>query len=310
MKIIIFLFLLISTFSFSQDYRLLPDSCTYCFYLKSFQGTGLWENAHYGLNPNSDTLIQGTNYMKLFDPYTSSYARPFAIRQDGNQMKGLVNDSISEFLIMDFDTPVGDTIINLYSEGYFYNAVVMVKDSVLVNGGVYHHFVQLEGFEYFENGQWNAHIWPLTWNERGLCSMNPTPLNLGGVFFNVPTEFYSISVSYGYPQFCTTDPKYNAPLDVYCENCNPQINSIETIINTIARISPNPAKEIVQIDLLIEFANNSEISLLDSKGNVILTQITQNSENKINLSDISPGIYMVHIITENGQNSAQKLIIL
>lgn len=158
--------------------------------------------------------------------------QPFAFRQAGNKLYGIVHDSISEFLIMDFGANVDDTIHDLYSEGIYYDARVTNKDSVLVNGGVYHHYMNLEGIRYrFANnpGGWQQAYWLLTWNERGLCGYNFTqfdPELLGGVLYNIPFNFYVISVSYSAPEYCTTDTLYNIPPNVSCENCIPQTNSI------------------------------------------------------------------------------------
>ena len=123
LKTILLIFL---TLKFSQGnaqtVQLVPDSCTFCLFLVSTGGTG-WYQGGYGISPSEDTLVLGNNYMRVSSGFDSS--QPFAIRQVGNKLMGVVADSLSEYLLMDFDANTTDTIHNLYSEGFFYDAVVL-----------------------------------------------------------------------------------------------------------------------------------------------------------------------------------------
>lgn len=297
-----FTFLFYSTVIFGQSYQLLPDSCTFCLF-KTSTGGSSWYDNQYGINPNQDTLFLGNTYMKITELGISN-SQPFAFRQSGNQLKGIVHDSINEFLIMDFNAEVGDTIYNLYSEGFYYHAKVVQKDSVLVNGGIYHKFMNLEGIEFFDSGWWQEYTWPITWNERALCGWNINEFDgehLGGLLFNIPSNFYSISILYAFPSFCTTDTHYTNPVGITCENCIPQTNSIYEIEQINFELFPNPTNE----KLKISFTNvdKREISILNSFGQLILHTSTELSAIELITNELSTGIYFINVKTENSTST-------
>lgn len=206
--------------AFGQSYQLAPDSCTFCFYGGAISANSSYNNT-YGIHPSSDTVLFGNTYMLLSG--LDTILQPFAIRQTGNKLYGIVQDSTNEVLIMDFDAVVGDTIFNLYSEGYRYNAIVYMKDSFLVNNGIYHHYMRLGGYQILINGNWVSNNWDIKWNERGLCLPDITGFDweYGGVFYNIPYHEFVTHVPYIAPSYCTTDPTYDNQYGNTCINCQP-----------------------------------------------------------------------------------------
>lgn len=294
-KLLIILFLIGSFEVTCQTYKLLPDSCTFCLFLSSTGGNS-WVSSNFGLDPNNDTIVAGNSYMMLNDIGNQS-DRPFAFRQLGNRVYGVVQDSVNEFLILDFDAVVGDTIYNLYSEGFYYDAVVDEKDSILVNNSVFHHFVQLEGIRVNLQGTWFNYSWSITWNERALCGYNYTggwaDENLGGLLHNIPSTLYSISIPYAAPAYCTTDPLYNIPSNVNCTNCLPQTNSITEITNREVTFSPNP----VQANIHLELGVNDfySVEIFDSKGILVHSNSECSGMSTIDVSNLFKGVYYISI---------------
>lgn len=304
-KLLLFTFLFYSIISFAQTYQLLPDTCTFCLF-KSSTGGDSWNDNHYSILPDQDTLFLGNTYMKVSNSFMG--VQPFAFRQSGNQIKGIVHDSINEFLIMDFNSAVGDTIYNLYSEGFYYHAKVVSKDSVLVNGGVYHKFMNLEGVKIFNSGWWQDYTWPITWNERALCGWNINEFdgeNLGGLLYNIPSMFYSISILYAFPSFCATDTLYTNPIGISCENCIPQTNSLSVLEQINFDLFPNPTNE--KLKITFTNINKREVSILNSFGKIILHTSTELSEIELNTKELSNGIYFISVKTENS-NSTKRFI--
>jgi hypothetical protein len=248
----------------------------------------------------------GNTYIKITGMGFS--LQPFAVRQHGNKLKGIVHDSINEFLLMDFDANVGDTIHNLYSEGLYYHAKVLAKDSVMLNSGVYHKFMNLEGIKILYNGSWGDYNWSITWNEKALCGWNLLNFdgeNLGGVIFNIPSSFYVISIPYAYAGYCTTDTLYVNPIGFTCENCFPETNSIDEneLINFQA--FPNPTSD----KLNITFSNEGyrEISILNTFGQSMMSISIELSEIELITEELSSGIYIINVKTENS-NSTKRFI--
>lgn len=290
---LLFFFIAYTTSSFGQSYQLLPDSCTFCLF-KSSTGGNSWIDNQYGIHPNQDTLFLGNTYMKLTQPGPDA-GQPFAFRQSGNQLKGIVHDSLHEFLIMDFDAAVGDTIYNLYSEGFYYHAKVVAIDSVLVNGGIYHTFMNLEGFKIFYNGWWQDYSWSITWNERALCQWD------GGILYNVPSEFVSISISYAYLSFCTTDTLYTNPIGITCDNCIPQTNSLNDVEQLNFELFPNPTNAELHIET--EFII-SKIEIFNIQGELVKTGETKN----ISIDELPNGLYFVNVIFNGNKVAIKKVV--
>jgi hypothetical protein len=267
-------------------------------YLASTGGNS-WNNGDYGITPGNDTLALGNTYTKIIGGQGYFPGQPFAFRQVGNQLYGVVADSTSEFLIMDFDANVNDTIYNLYSEGFFYDAKVLAKDSVQVNGGIYHHFMQLEGIRINEQGIWSSYTWELTWNERALCGFNNTGWgeHYGGYWFNIPFNLYVISIPYAAPEYCTTDTLYNTPPNVSCINCVPETNSLEELHNSALNVIPNPATDI--ITLTTDALETCFVEIYDAKGTRHYKGYIHSGIHNIDVSQLEDGIYLVSMITKD-----------
>lgn len=294
MKIISIVFFLLALNSAkAQNYQLLPDSCTFCFYLSSTGGNS-WNNDYYSLDPMSDTLFSGNTYLNLgIQPNHI----PFAFRQDGDKLNGIIHDSISEYLIMDFEANIDDTIHNLFSEGFFYDAKVLSKDSVIMNNGDYHHFMTLEGVRILDQNTWIDASWSITWNERGLCAANMGwgGAALGGFYYNVPHYFYSISAIYYQPAFCTTDPLYTNSPFVNCDNCTPSTNSISELDDNHFQIYPNPVHDL--LSLQSNYLNFDSIEIIDLAGTTVLK--AKILSQGIDISSLNNGTYLVRLSSES-----------
>lgn len=276
-----------------QTVRLLPDSCTFCMFLSSTGGNSYDQN-WYQINPERDTSIQATSYLQIASPFSD--IQPIAIRQEGNRVVGIVSGQTSEVLILDFETSVGDTIHNLYSEGHFYDAVVLSNDSIALPSGSYHHFRQLRATRIFHLNEWQDANWGITWNEKSLCGWNIGAENLdqlGGILFNIPSYYYVISIPYAYPTFCTTDTLYTNSEDVSCVDCVVQTNSTTDLWKEKIHLFPNPADDAVRIRFPSAQLRSFAILGLDGKH----VHSFQSSEQLIDvdLRFLPPGYYFVQI---------------
>lgn len=282
----------------AQIVKLVPDSCTFCLFLVSDGGTG-WYGGGYGILPDEDTLVLGNSYMRV----NSGFDQPFAIRQTGNKLMGVVADSLSEYLLMDFDANVTDTIHHLYSEGFFYDAVVIGKDSIAVNNGIYHHFMELNGIGVYTSSGFISDSWIFVWNERGLCASNGWDgWDLGGVLYNIPINYYSISAIYAFPDYCTTDPLYNNPATVTCDNCYPETNGLEDYYTAKLKIYPNPVSS--EITILLEDALIQRASIYNACGIKVKEQIIHSNETNIPIQELQEGYYFLKLDTDKGPFSS------
>jgi hypothetical protein len=307
MKTLLLSFVLAISFNSSaQTYDLLPDSCTFC----SFQytdGLGNFLLAAYSIDPDQTSFVNSETYIDFNAP-NNGY-QPIGYRQSGNQLIGLIGVALTEVLIMDFDANVGDTIYNLFSEGTTYNAVVTSKDSSLLIGGDYHHFMHLEGFEYY-NSMGNlsiGQVWPIEWNERMLCGQSGT----GGIIYNMFDYWYQgISGVYYFPQWCTSDPRYNNPVVVSCQNCQliREDAGIEETTYGI-KVFPNPASSELNIDLNNAGFTSANIKLTNLLGEVVVNTQLQSNINSIGIEHLTSGVYFISIETITEVILQEKIVI-
>lgn len=197
---------------FAQQYKLLPDSCTFCNYKWSFDGSPNLGDRSYKIDPTMTLNFGGNNYISVQD------ASLLGVRQVGNKVYGFFNEFTEEKLVMDFDVNINDTIRSLYSDGAFYDAIVVNKDSIQVKPNIYHRWIELRGDTIYDDFlDYYAGDWSIYWHEKGLCS------GYGGFIYNLPVNNFSISPQYVQPRNCTSDtlvPYYalsNSSLN--CELC-------------------------------------------------------------------------------------------
>lgn len=309
MKPLLLTFLLfISGLTYSQEYQLSPDSCTFCFFNYS-QGTSSWEDNFYVLDPFDDTLISGITYNKIYDQWGMIGPwNQIGYREVNNKLYIIYQDDPTEYLAMDFNASVGDTIYNLNSEGIFYNTRVVNKDSIAVNAD-FHHFMILEGILYYNSSsdEWIEDHWEIKWEERGLCNY------YGGVLFNVPFGYYNISATYYNPIPCTTDPRYDISPNVSCENCIPQREdaSILEYDEQSFSIHPNPLESSNNLTITLKEIGGMDHSIVlkDQTGKIIYRSKLKNNKLQIPFQ-LKQGIYFISVGDDYNRITTQKLIVL
>lgn len=94
-----------------------------------------------------------------------------------------------------------------------------------------------------------------------------------------------------------------APISMYRWDSNFILSPTDDLVslNTPLSISPNPAKDMIQIDLLNETDNIRWLTLTNSLGQRVLQATGQNKQ--INIAHLPMGIYLVNVKTEKGDFS-------
>ena len=81
---------------------------------------------------------------------------------------------------------------------------------------------------------------------------------------------------------------------------------LENLPNISAYISPNPAKDFVNIKS--STSKQSKITLLDVLGNVVLKE-NMSSSKRLNISELKNGIYFLNIYSKNFKSTTKKLVV-
>lgn len=93
------------------------------------------------------------------------------------------------------------------------------------------------------------------------------------------------------------------------EDVFPRSKTIENAEKNNVKVYPNPFKNSFTLDLGSDFKKGEEynVAIFDINGIKILNKNIYKKTTFINLSDIDEGIYLVHIITENGTLITKKI---
>lgn len=122
--------------------------------------------------------------------------------------------------------------------------------------------------------------------------------------YYVPAQVAGISVV----EYCFYDE--NNPSDETCVTVTYEISSA-TAVNDIDRISqfyPNPANENIYFEYCLDKSAN--LVIMDILGNQIKqVQILDAGKQKVNISDLSKGIYFGSIISDDKIKTTQKIIV-
>lgn len=287
----------------AQNYKLMPDTCTLCFYFWGQSGSTLSQD-DYKIDPTQDTLIDGNSYVKIIG--AKDY-QPAFIRQIGNKLYGRQNDSLVDRLIMDFDVSVGDTIFNLFSEGYFYDAAVELKDSFMLNDGSYNTFMELTVTNVY-GSSWSG--WTIAWSEGGLCGgfHYPYPL-LGGILYNIHEGlFQGLEVAYYSPTYCTTDPNYTMNNGSTCSYCTGISGYSSLIENETAShtVHPNPASDQITVEFKTQLQR--QITIVNSIGQELESHKVYGNVATLSISHLETGYYLLSILEENKITKTRLII--
>jgi hypothetical protein len=85
--------------------------------------------------------------------------------------------------------------------------------------------------------------------------------------------------------------------------------SIYHISNGSVLIYPNPAPQQLPVTLITNKAGRVNIEVFDAAGRLVRRQLLAELVNKITLSGLTKGLYLVHIIEDDGTRSTQKLVV-
>lgn len=96
----------------------------------------------------------------------------------------------------------------------------------------------------------------------------------------------------------------------YVDNINVKTltNSINELENTIAfDIYPNPSDDMVNVTLEMKNGEHATIQIINSLGQIVLSNVIKNSHSSFNIAHLPTGVYYVKL--QNDKGSAIKKVI-
>jgi hypothetical protein len=237
---------------------------------------------------DGDTIINSETYKMLkYHPFvqidpapsqffvdtTTTLSLPYFFRDDSINRKVYIldfNSGPTEQLMYDFTLIPGDTLNSLYHDHQILT-VNSVSNVSLLNGGTRVQLNLSNGFNYIEG--------------------------IGGS----QGFFYQLLMGLGwwYEENCVTENGVH----IYGSQCFTILSSGKIIPEEILSVYPNPATDFLHIERQAE--SEEDFILYDINGRVVLEQKLFSENEKIDLSEIKPGIYFY----KTGNSKSAKLAV-
>lgn len=281
--------------TYSQNYHPFPDSNAiwneYSIHVEYPQNVAY--KIRYGII--GDTVINSKTFSKVYRLINDTClninnAVYFgAIREEDKQIFTITTyHGEQEILLYDFSKEIGDTIYSNSPEGYMaYPVIVSNIDTVELFDGSNRRRYWLEGvyFSYLEE----------CWIE-GFGSIH----GMFSPIFELLTNYYEPHLS------CFKQDDYTVYLNNFsCDKC---FCSLGTSINDInefqIQIYPNPFSDQINIESKNEY---SEIRIYNSNGKIIQKFNRSTYPTKIDLGELSEGLYFIQLIGKDF-NYTEKLL--
>lgn len=220
------------------------------------------------------------------------------VRQNtaAKKIYGIKNGTSTEKLLYDFSLNINDTLsVNSFDFSFGNNnkVKVLAKDSVLINSQ-YRKRIKLDGYTVPFNG-------PEYWTEGvgsnyGIFNGGVSGLWITDVCFPTLLCYKQNSVlAYKNPSCITC-------FDIICTDVG--VNEIQN--NNTQNVYPNPAKDILNIDIsALSLPVQSKIKMTDPLGRIVLeTEIAK----QINIKELKPGIYFLQVYHKEKLIAIEKII--
>jgi hypothetical protein len=252
-------------------------------------------HANYSIIISGDTIINNTQYKKLYIPavdlnMSGTCNEPNggykgAIRQDTTNRKVYIIPpvSVSEVLLYDFSMQVGDTLKGYLTQWFFSPDTVQAIDSILIGNSYRKRWVINYCYDFYLI-EGIGSTYGLTEQSPG-CILDCCP----GIYLTCFKQDNQIL----YPDTATT-----------CEIITVSVDEKENMEHGIT-IFPNPASDVLNISFNVEKPGDVALLLYNLLGQetiFLLSEKVNIGENNINVSvaDMPDGIYFLKLlINEN-----------
>lgn len=281
------LLVIVCTIIFAQNYYPFPSSNTiWNNHLYVSSGATMDISSITRLGIFGDTIFNELNYHKLYlienDTIINLNKMTYyaAIRENNNQVFVKLIENNYEILVYDFGLDIGDTIISNATSGYLANNtnVILNIDSVQVNDNSYRKRFKISNNEY--------------WIE-GIGS-------IGGLLFPI-TDVNSVYLNYWPILACLKQNNEAVYLYYQTDVCFiQQATKIEyNETQSKLKIYPNPTINTIMIES--ELAPSLlTVKVFNSYGDLKKTETFNSFPIKINMSNLSSGIYLIQVTTGEG----------
>ncbi len=295
-KFLPLLFILLSLQSFSQtNFRFADSTAQWNVLSTSYNIIGQKVLQTEILKVTSDTLIQGYPYQKVESTFFPLYS--YYLRRDSLNRIFVRRPGASDCLLYDFSVVPGDTI--RYLEYDAIAAVIDSVDSVYIDHYRKRIYVR---YSYDTTSFQVGTCYPRIWVD-GIGTLDDHFLWPGGGAHLADYPPYTLLCFFENGQLLYHDSLYQE-----CEIDTTISVGIKYIQEQIVQISPNPTTSFITIQSENSFPEQTSFQLFDVTGRMILQKQITDKSTRIDLNEVSKGMYLYHLSASGQKISSGKIV--
>lgn len=263
----------VANISNAQTYVPFPTSGDSAVWFQSYSSIN--SNGYYELFIDGDTIIDGLEYVKIYETYDGSMPGYYlAAIREANKVVYLrsmsFNNLTADTILYDFNVQVGDTLNWFGMEGLF--VYVSAIDSVLVNG------IHRKRFQLISEMTWDFYLIEGIGSTSGLIP--------GYIEFEGGTFLHCFRLN---GNIIWQNSQWNT-------GCYVSTNELKG--NSKITINPNPTND--YLNLTFETIEPREFLILNALGQIVFNEKSTDSEVILNVQTLPQGFYVLAIRTEKG----------
>lgn len=288
--------------AFAQQHRFADSTAQWNVleYYTGFAGDGYVSTLHF--SANDDTLLNNQAYQMIeYDRrvYPLESNGKFYIRKDSTEkVYGRINADSADYLLYDFGKTAGDSF-EIYNSGFVYYPTKVYIDSVT-------NTFEGQSRKVMHVSTYNSGI-SLYYNDifvEGIGSLKSFFLYPGIPGFFIDGDTYTL--------LCYSENDINVYRQPYYNTCTYDTawtwNSIDEFTNVGVKVWPNPATDVVQVQL--QNTNGQQVlELTDITGRSVLQQQLNEPATNIPVDNLSKGVYLYTIRNNHQPISSGKVIL-
>lgn len=229
-------------------------------------------------------LVSGHYYYRLEKQASPTYSPTnswFYMRNDTVNQRVYVLPQMSpiEYLFYDFDVVTGDTVFNIYNEGFSFADTVLIDSvqSKIINGIARRH-IYLHSINTLQ-----ARLWI-----EGIGS--DYDLLYPSILFTDPSYFLVCQEYKGFINYGNS---------VDCNNFMTKVD--DKFLNNKITVYPNPVHDIVRVQFDDWSEQDYNLQLLDLQGRVFFNKKISAQTTEIGIAALRAGVYLLKVVSSPGE---------
>jgi len=180
-----------------------------------------------------------------------------------------------------------------------HDSEILIMDMTLALGDTFEidagHWVMVDSVFYLDNRKVIRFDMDSGWDEKIMFIEGVGP-NISIIY-----RYDGYSTFYASCKYQDNELIYVNDNNAYFEGCQPSTVGINNLVlEPDIKISPNPARDELNISLPDNFQDCQTISIFDLSGRLLLQEVHCGNEFRVNVRNLKPGLYFLKVVSQRG----------